>query len=132
MSVDPFGFPPDLRAFVQRCFDSVATLEILLLLRAERHRSWTAAEASREMRGNETHAKTQLARLRELGLLEISGPATNPQYEFRPASMTLENLVNELAVQYAAKRVSLISLIYEAKTPEPLRAFSDSFKLRKD
>jgi hypothetical protein len=57
--------------------------------------------------------------------------STEPvKYRFNPASPEA-GLVGELEKIYKARRVSIISFIY-SKPTDPLRAFSDAFRLRKE
>ncbi|HRO67975.1 MAG TPA: hypothetical protein PL182_10460 [Pseudobdellovibrionaceae bacterium] len=126
------AFPPDLKEFIASCFDSVGAIEVLLLLRADRSRKWAAEEVSRELRSNLTHVERQLERLRELGLLEVHDEGENRSYSFGPSSARSESLVNEMAVQFAVRRVTVINIIYESKLSDKIQVFSDAFKLRKD
>ena len=126
------AFPADLRDFIASCFDSVGAIEVLLLLRSDRSRKWTAEEVSRELRSNLTHNERQLERLRELGLLEVEDEGPPRAYVFGPRSAKMESLVNEMAVQFAVRRVTVINIIYESKLSDKIQVFSDAFKLRKD
>lgn len=126
------AFPQDLKEFIASCFDSVGAIEVLLLLRADRARRWTAAEVSRELRSNLIHNERQLERLRDLGLLEVHEEDDARSYSFAPRSARMESLVNEMAVQFAVRRVTVINIIYESKLSDKIQVFSDAFKLRKD
>lgn len=128
---DDSGLTPELIAFIQRAIESIGTLEVLLLMRVRRERSWGAADVSRELRSSPTSASQQLDRLAARGLVRRSGTGADALFVYSPTERD-ENLVAQLARQYAERKVTIISLIYERRPDDHLKVFSDAFKLRKD
>lgn len=120
----------DVRALIARHIESVVHLELLLLFQQSPARARTADAVASELRIESTWAAAQLAKLSTRGLLGVADPA-GPSYRFAPASPDIARAVDGLALAYAARRVSVISLIY-SKPSDPLRTFSDAFRLRKD
>ena len=122
--------PEKVRRFIIDHINSVESLEVLLLLSTGTLREFTAEEVSRTLC---TSLESATARLRELHHSKLLVTAENgdpPKYRFDPASPGA-SVVAELEKIYKIRRVSVISFIYSNPT-DPLRAFSDAFRLRKD
>ena len=122
--------PEIVRRFIIDHINSVESLEVLLLLSSGTIREYTPEEVSRTLY---TSLESATARLRELHrskLLVTVDNAGTPKYRFDPASRDAR-VVAELEKVYRMRRVSVISFIYSNPT-DPLRAFSDAFRLRKD
>ena len=102
---------------------------MLLLLSAGTVREYTAGEVSRTLC---TSLESATARLHELyrAKLLLAGNESSPKYRF-DATNAKAAVVGELEKVYKQRRVSVISFIY-SKPTDPLRAFSDAFRLRKD
>jgi hypothetical protein len=81
---------------------------------------------AKELRIDTTAAAEQLEDLRAHGLLQ-SGPA----YRYQPADAPLAALVDRVAVAYADRRVSVISLVY-SQPGSAVRRFSAAFRLRRN
>lgn len=126
MSVD---IDDKVRAFVVEHVSSVAQLELLLLLRSEPSKSWTAANAAREFGLSVEMTGPMLVGLCRSGLTSASTGA-EPEYNYAPKTPALANLVEQLALVYQERRVRLIELIY-ASPEDRLRSFADAFDLRK-
>jgi len=134
---DP-SIPADVRALIAQRIDSVAQLEVLLLLHADPARAWPADEVARELRIEPAGAQTQLDDLVRRGLVRATAtpPAAAPpggaapqRFAYGPASGHLSSTVDALARAYADRRVAVISLIY-SKPPDPVRTFADAFRFR--
>jgi hypothetical protein len=121
--------PEAVRRFIVAHIDSVESLEILLLLFGGSAREFSASEVSRNLCTGLESAKAQLHQLHKAGLLAVA-VADPPTYRFNPGSPEAP-VVADLEKIYKTRRVSVISFIY-SKPTDPLRAFSDAFKLRKD
>ncbi len=103
---------------------------MLLLLAAGTIREYTAEEVSRTLC---TSLESAAARLRELHRSKLLAKVETAQavkYRFDPAAPGA-NVVADLEKVYKSRRVSVISFIYSNPT-DPLRAFSDAFRLRKE
>lgn len=119
-----------IRAFVDHNIDSAELLETLLLVHSGGERQWTPEEVARTIYTVPAGATRRLEQLVEMRLLSSSGGA-NPAYRFAPATASLRSQVDDLAAAYRANRVGVIKLIYD-RSEDPLRSFSDAFRLRKD
>jgi hypothetical protein len=122
--------PEKVRRFIVDHINSVESLEILLLLFADAGREWNASEVSRTLYTRLESAAAQLQALHRAKLLLAIEGGESPKYRFHAASPEADTVV-ELEKIYKARRVSVISFIY-SKPTDPLRAFSDAFRLRKD
>jgi len=124
------AIPQPVRAFIAAHVESVLQLELLLLLHAQAPRPWTADELARELRIDAAWASAQLASLAGAGVLD-AGAADPPAYRYAPRTPQLDAAVAGLARAYAARRVTVIGLIF-SKPVAKIRSFADAFRFRKD
>ena len=122
--------PESVRRFIIEHINSVESLEILLLLSTGTIREYTAEEVSRTLRTGLESAGAHLQKLHRAKLLVTTENESLPKYRFDPASPEA-GVISELEKIYKTRRVSVISFIY-SNPADPLRAFSDAFRLRKD
>ncbi|MBI3467767.1 MAG: hypothetical protein HY000_32565 [Planctomycetes bacterium] len=122
--------PDDVKRFIVENVRSVAQLEMLLLLRANRNTLWTAESVSRALYTTPEMMAAQLAELQARGLL-VSNEASDRQYRYEPKTAELDRTVGELEQIYKERRVSVISQIYSAPV-DKVRTFADAFRLRKE
>jgi len=123
--------PPTVVRFVTECIHSVEQLEVLLLVRTRTSPPWTAEEVSRELRTTPDAATSRLEDLTARKLLHVA-PGTSPkQYDFAPSDADTRTAIDLLAALYPARRYSIIELIF-SRPVDPIRAFADAFRLRKD
>lgn len=123
-------FPPEIEQFIQQHVESLAQLEVLLLLRQDSHESWDGAAVSKVLLTSPEECAAQLAELTRRGILEAV-PPSNDQYRYRPADAALDALIGKLAEIYRERRVSVITLIY-SKPSNKVQTFADAFRLRKE
>ena len=90
----------------------------------------SSLEVSRTLCTSLESATARLQELHRAKLLAATDSTESPKYRFNADSPD-KALVTDLEKVYKARRVSVISFIY-SKPTDPLRAFSDAFKLRKD
>lgn len=121
---------PAVKQFIAEQIRSVIELECLLLLVRDQSVQWTAAELGHELRVDEQWTTRHLADLTQRGLVSSNG-ALPPRYHYDPKTPSLNESVQQLAIHYAERRVSVIELIY-AKPPDPLESFADAFRFRKE
>ena len=119
------GITDQLRRFIERHFVSGAHLEVLLLLRAHRDRTWTARDVSRELRIDADQAGHILERCVRSGLVRT----LDGRYRYSPRTAMVDTQVDALAQLYPNYRLAVISIIY-AQPTAPIRDFSDAFNLR--
>ncbi|HUG90377.1 MAG TPA: hypothetical protein VML55_06070 [Planctomycetaceae bacterium] len=123
-------FPDDVQRLLSEHISSVAQLEVLLLLREQRERAWSAAEVAKALYTTPEMVAEQLADLERRGLLAFDAGA-EPQYRYWPASPELDNQVSRLDTIYRERRVAVITYIY-SQPLDKVRTFADAFRLRKD
>ena len=121
--------PPEVRAFIAENLGSVVQLETLLLLHGAPERGWAADDVAGSLKIDRAWAEGQLETLCDEGLADRVGDAPPWRYRFVREGK-VRSAVDALAKAYAERRVTVISLIF-AKPPDPLRAFSDAFRLRR-
>jgi len=119
-----------IRRFITEHINSVESLEILLLLSTGTIREYTAEEVSRTLCTSLESAAARLKELHRAKLLVALENGGSLKYRFDPASPKAP-VAADLEKVYKTRRVSVISFIYSNPT-DPLRAFSDAFRLRKE
>src|SRR5688500_10139799 len=103
------GFSIELRHFIQRHIDSLAKLEMLLLLRADPARQWDGRDIAKALYYSAHEVcEDQLASLARAGLLACT-PPPDTRYQYRPASADLDRLAGDLAGAYQERRVAVIT-----------------------
>lgn len=124
------GLPDAVKRFLVENVNSVAKLEVLLLLRANRDTHWSAQAVSRTLCTTREMMAAQLADLQARGLL-ASNEASERLYRYEPKTEELDRTVAELDRIYRERRVSVIGQIYSAPV-DKVRTFADAFRLRKE
>ena len=127
--MQPDEIQPELRAFVVDRIHSVAQLELLLLLRSDASKPWTAAEAGRSLYISPEMAAGLLGAMQRQNLLVCDASATN--FRYGPPDQQVDRRVGELAELYAARRVTVITLIY-TEPVDKLQRFADAFRFSRD
>jgi hypothetical protein len=122
-------FPADIKQFIADNIDTVAQLELLLLLRNDPSKGWSPQEAGAALYGAADVIALQLADLQSKRLL-ARGPK-DQTFAYRPETPELAQLVDRLADLYRERRVAVITAVY-TKPVDKIRSFADSFRLRKD
>lgn len=113
-----------VRRFLERDIDSLETLELLLHLRKNPERTWTAGEIVAELRSTAFSIRQRIQTLRRLGL--ITERADGWCYT---ADGAIGRLVDETADAYRQMRLRVIEAVYHSST-EPFREFSDAFRIK--
>jgi hypothetical protein len=123
-------FPADVGRLITDHIDSVAQLEVLLLLRGEPARDWTVDEVSAALRMTADMSREQLRILSDRSFLaRAEGEAST--WRYAPSTPELGRLVDSLAALYEERRVTVITMIY-SKPVDKVRTFADAFRLRKE
>ncbi len=117
-----------LVSFVRQRLTSIDQIEIVLLLMADRSRSWTAPEVAAAVGTPQESAAMRLFLLASTGLIVFEAAAI-PRYRYTGSDPETHALVTELAELYASNRDAVGALV--GAPPDPLRSFSDAFKLKK-
>lgn len=108
---------------------SLEQIEIVLLLRGDRARSWSALEVSQSLGTPPESTAMRLFLLHSNGVVAFEGGGI-PRYRSADDA-ALEPLFEELTDAYAQQRDALVALVGGQQTADPLRSFADAFKLKK-
>jgi hypothetical protein len=107
---------PEIAQFICTYIPSVWALELLLLLRREPWRSWAPCDLVKD---------DNLCRFERHGLAVKEGEG----WHYAPANPLLDRAAAQLGEIYRERPMYTIGLIAR---PDPLRAFSDAFRIKKD
>ena len=127
-----------LRLFIATHITSIEELEVLILLRATEEREWSAAQISRELGASIPWIEERLADLASRGFLVVHEADSAPLYRYAPSTQETRSRVEDLAVTYKQRRLSVINLVYakpESAKPESAKpesdvvSFSNAFKI---
>ena len=121
------AFSTDLKQFIGKYIHSVAQLEILLMLRSEPQRCWTADEVNQRLYLQPEMTSQLLAQIVQRGL----AIRTESGFLYQPTTDADRNAMDCLAQIYHERRVAVIAEIF-SNPQDSLRAFSDAFRLRKE
>jgi hypothetical protein len=119
---------PNVDRFLRNSVRSVWDLELLLFLRREKARSWTADELIHELRASLPIVTDALSMLQKTGFVNETAKG---EYRFWPASPELDRTANELADAYANFPAAVTEAIWSAPNAK-IRTFADAFKIKKD
>ena len=116
----------DILEFAGASFRSVWALELLLMLRRSRDRSWDAVEILRELRSS------QVAVIEALDNLIVAGLVVAEEGERYRYSATgrLEDAVGALAQLYALKPAVVMRQIVNSPSNAKLQILSDAFRIK--
>jgi DNA-binding IclR family transcriptional regulator len=116
--IDEREFPQLVRTHVP----SVWALELLLLMKRERTRGWSAAALSSELRASPYLVEGCLSHFLRGGLVAQDADT----YEFAPASEYLMALAELLESEYRSRPVALINII--AAPTDRIQQLADAFR----
>lgn len=123
-----------VRAFVAERVQSVAQLELILLLAREPKRAWGEEEAARQFGLSPDMTGQLFGELCHQGLAALVEEATSVEaekrYHYAPRTPEDDRRVQQLADVYRERRVTVIQWIYGPPI-DKLQSFADAFKLRK-
>ena len=124
------ALPPPVKQLLARHIQSVEQLEVLLLLRSQPQRAWTATEVFDVIRSSQSSIAARLQVFTAQGFL-VEEKAATTTYRFAPQDQNLQAAVDQTASAYQMWRVRVIEAIF-APEADPVQSFADAFKLRKD
>jgi hypothetical protein len=128
--VSQVEIPLPVQKFIIDHINSVEQLETLLLLQRFPTSEFTTLDVSRSLYTSEDSIYRRMEDLRAAGLVTCIDAAAK-RYRYSPASDEIAATVIGLAEAYQVRRVSVITMIF-SKGSQNLRAFTDSFKLKKE
>lgn len=109
---DAAALPASVRSFVTEQISSIEQLEVLLFLRVNPARGWTAAEVSRELKGSPLSVLRRIGDLRDRGFLRSIEGLEEATFVYSPRTPELADAVTELAATYAVRPHAVIRLIF--------------------
>jgi hypothetical protein len=102
-------------------------LELLLLLRRDPQRQWTADALVRELRGSIALVTESLTLLRDAGLVGVTDADA---YFYRPESQQIDDLATALVELYGQKPITVLRTIFTSPS-DKIQSFSDAFLIRR-
>ena len=128
--MDDRHIPDVVQRFVLTNLHSVEQLEVLLHLRKNPDREWSAESVSDALRTTPTSVASRLKDLHSRGLISRRQAGQVAVYRYLPPA-GIKSAIDSLAQLYGTHRVRIIALLYP-RPAEAIRWFSDAFRLRKD
>jgi hypothetical protein len=116
----------EVAEFLSRYVDSVAHLELLLVLYESNPKQWSASDVARELRVEPAWAA---ARLKDFSKGGIVREESTDVYRYAPKNESLRQVVQAVANAYSERRVAVTDFIY-SKPLANLRVFAESFRIR--
>ena len=125
------AFSDEFCHFLRAAVPTVDAAELLLLLRREPGRWWTAGDASAALAP--TTVVTEADSVRYFGIFQAAALlalAPDKRVQYKPASELLEAHARTLEQAYRERPVTLIRVIYALRDSR-IQSFADAFKLRR-
>jgi hypothetical protein len=117
----------EILELIRRSVGSVWALELLLLLRRDRDRSWSADDLLRELRASEKLIADNLAALERGGLVR----SEEGRFRYAPTSGALDDLCGRLEDEFRVRPVRVINAIV-APPNDSLNKLANAFRLKDD
>ena len=116
-----------LKRFIREQIQTLARLEVLLLLHHHQPRALTLAEMSNELGFEHDAVEAQLAALEAIELVTHSN-TEHFKYKYHPNNAAVGSMVDQLAVSYGTHRVPILSMIL-SEHPDRVRLFAEAFRI---
>lgn len=123
----PGSISENLSQFIRDRLPSLEQIEIVLLLRRDTTRAWTAPEVAGNLATPPESTAMRLFLLASNGVVVFDGSSGLPKYRYSAGN---EEIMDELQRTYDERREALVALVGGAPA-DPLRSFADAFKLKK-
>jgi hypothetical protein len=117
-----------LKAFLEQRLSSFDQIEVVMLLRADPSRSWTAPEVAAALGTAPESAAMRLFLLASGGLIAFE-PSAIPRYRYASVEADTNSMLQELSEVFATNRAGVMAAVESPR--DPIRSFSDAFKLKK-
>jgi hypothetical protein len=127
--VDPF--PEDLARFMDQNVESIDQLEILRVLGEDREREWDVGSLAGAVQARPQAVRAHLAAMQSRGLLTTMTREAGLACRYGAGAAELDHLVDRLLQMYKERPVTMIKMVYQ-RARDPLRAFADAFRIRKE
>lgn len=112
---------------IQRHLATMDHVELLMILRGSREKSFTLQQIAEDMRKPSQMVGQCLESLTQAGLAAQLSDGT---YRYAAREESLDRTADELVKLYNERPVTLVRLLYE-RPPTAVNTFADAFKLRK-
>lgn len=116
--------------FLSEYIDSAELLDILMLLHAQPTEVWTSENVSNRVFTVPQAAERRLEELESRGLV-VEAAGQKGAYTLKTSDPKLNAVLTELRTAYVASRADVITAVFNMKA-DPLKSFSNAFKLRGD
>jgi len=124
--------PDYLQQFIHQHIHSVEQLEVLLLLRSEPQKWWSAAEVSKRLFTIENSAAMRLAALHDCHFLQKKVEDGHvPLYRYEPLDEETDDTIGALDRFYRERKDTVIQVIFSPPSNRA-KSFADAFKFRRD
>lgn len=117
-----------VRKFLEQYVDSAELLDILMLLFREQGETWTPEQVSNRVFTVPQAAEKRLEELKARGLV-IERQDNPDAYAVNTRDPALLGVMTDLHEAYVKSRADVINIVFSIKA-DPLKSFSDAFKLR--
>lgn len=125
--------PPDVQALLQERLAGLDELEVLLLVRGDASRGWTASDVAERLGLPASSSDAALEGLRAAALLVVDGGGggAEPRYAYRPHTPALDEAVSVLAEIYGERRLEVMRILsnhaLDRIRSAAARTFADAF-----
>ncbi len=124
----PEAIPNSVQQLLREQIQSIAQLEALLRLRESPDAPQSVPELSKQLYTPDSMTLSLVEGLARGGFVEIVAGA-EPRYRYSPKSAELKQAVDELALLYQQRRVTVINLLYSNPVKQ-MQDFADAFWIR--
>jgi hypothetical protein len=120
-------FPADVRRFIEQNIESLAQLEMLLLLHSDKDRFWDVEVVSSSLSIPPSMSKALLTEFTRRGFAIFKDEC----YKCQAVDTDSDQLLGKLRETYRTRRVAVTNEIY-SKPNARLKSFADAFRLRRE
>jgi hypothetical protein len=119
--------PKNIEQFLIQNIDSIAQLEILLLLHKEQNTRWDKETIAKRLYIRQADVALLLLPLYMRGFLDNQGGL----YIYQPHSEEIKNDIEQLTDLYGKYLIPITNIIHSKQTNR-IQQFADAFRIRKD
>jgi hypothetical protein len=123
--------PEPIARFLDEQVESIDQLEILRILGEDREREWDVVALAGEVQAKPQAVHDHLTAMSARGLLVLATREAGLFCRHGASTPELEAMVGRLLQLYKERPVTMIKLVYD-RARDPLRAFADAFRIRKE
>lgn len=117
-----------LKKFLEQRLSTLQHIEVVLLLRGDPARSWTAPEVAATLGSAPETAAMRLFLLASGGLIAFE-PNSIPRYRYANTDAATDSMLQELTEVFTANPEAVAAAVEAPR--DPIRSFADAFKLKK-